>query len=776
MNSQRRKITVGGAVQGVGFRPFVYRLARDLHLAGWVANSGQGVFIEVEGGPEPLEEFLIRLETDKPSAAIVQSLRVSRLPPAGLGEFEIRPSSKDGEKTAFVLPDIATCLDCLREIFDPANRRHLYPFTNCTHCGPRFSIIEALPYDRGNTSMKKFAMCAECEREYHDALDRRFHAQPNACPNCGPHLELWDAKGKILARCHDALLTAASEIRSARIVALKGIGGFQLFVDARNEDAVRVLRQGKHREEKPFALMYPSLESVREECRVSELEERLLLSPEAPIALLERRSQISNFKSEIAPNVAPGNPSLGIMLPYSPLHYLLMRELSFPVVATSGNLSDEPICTDEEEALERLQGIADVFLVHDRPIVRHVDDSIVRVMLDGEMMLRRARGYAPLPVAQIAPTILSLGAHLKNSVALSAGGSVFVSQHIGDLETPQAHAAFRNVVSDLPRLYEADPEAVACDLHPDYVSTRYAQQLGPPVIAVQHHYAHVLSCMAEHELNGSALGVAWDGTGLGTDGTIWGGEFLVVNEKSFERAAHFRQFRLPGGDASIKEPRRTALGVLYEIFGEKVFERRELIPVQSFSESELRLLRPMLRNAINAPITSSAGRLFDAVAALIGLRQEVHFEGQAALELEFAVQSGITEAYRFHLKGSEPLIIDWEPAVLEILSDIARGEESSVMTAKFHNGLTEAITAVARKIGETRIVLTGGCFQNKYLLEHSVRGLMHAGLDVYWHRRIPPNDGGIAVGQIAAAARVLRDEASSEERRIPSAEPCHAIA
>jgi len=776
MNSQRRKITVGGAVQGVGFRPFVYRLARDLHLAGWVANSGQGVFIEVEGGPEPLEEFLIRLETDKPSAAIVQSLRVSRLPPAGLGEFEIRPSSKDGEKTAFVLPDIATCLDCLREIFDPANRRHLYPFTNCTHCGPRFSIIEALPYDRGNTSMKKFAMCAECEREYHDALDRRFHAQPNACPNCGPHLELWDAKGKILARCHDALLTAASEIRSARIVALKGIGGFQLFVDARNEDAVRVLRQGKHREEKPFALMYPSLESVREECRVSELEERLLLSPEAPIALLERRSQISNFKSEIAPNVAPGNPSLGIMLPYSPLHYLLMRELSFPVVATSGNLSDEPICTDEEEALERLQGIADVFLVHDRPIVRHVDDSIVCVMLDREMMLRRARGYAPLPVAQIAPTILSLGAHLKNSVALSAGGSVFVSQHIGDLETPQAHAAFRNVVSDLPRLYEADPEAVACDLHPDYVSTRYAQQLGPPVIAVQHHYAHVLSCMAEHELNGSALGVAWDGTGLGTDGTIWGGEFLVVNEKSFERAAHFRQFRLPGGDASIKEPRRTALGVLYEIFGEKVFERRELIPVQSFSESELRLLRPMLRNAINAPITSSAGRLFDAVAALIGLRQEVHFEGQAALELEFAVQSGITEAYRFHLKGSEPLIIDWEPAVLEILSDIARGEESSVMTAKFHNGLTEAITAVARKIGETRIVLTGGCFQNKYLLEDSVRRLMHGGFQVYWHRRIPPNDGGIAVGQIAAAARVLRDEASSEERRIPSAEPCHAIA
>jgi len=765
MNRERAKVTVRGAVQGVGFRPFVYRLASELHLRGWVANSAQGLLIEVEGGRESLEQFMLRIESDKPPGAVIQGLDVSFLPPAGLGPFAIRPSSEGGPKSAFVLPDIATCADCLREIFEPGDRRHLYPFANCTHCGPRFSIIESLPYDRRNTSMKKFAMCADCEREYHDPHDRRFHAQPNACPSCGPHLELWDPDGDALAKRHDALLGAASMVREGRIVALKGVGGFQLLVDARSDDAVRRLRERKHREEKPFALMYPALESARSDCRISQLEERLLLSSEAPIVLLERKSPTSNLNPQIAPAVAPNNPCFGVILPYSPLHHLLMHELGFPIVATSGNLSDEPICTEQDEAVQRLQGIADAFVVHNRPIVRHVDDSVVRVMLGRELVLRRARGYAPLPIGQgikepaediRAPSTLALGAHLKNAVALSTGGSVFVSQHIGDLETQQANVAFRKAASDLPRLYDAVPKIIVCDLHPDYSSTRHAHGLEAQTISVQHHYAHVLSCMAENDLEAPVVGVAWDGTGLGTDGTIWGGEFLSINETFVQRVAHLRQFRLPGGDAAIRQPRRSALGLLYEIFGDEAFNRGELIPLQSFSGKELRMLKQMLRNGINAPITSSAGRLFDGVAALIGLRQEVRFEGQAAMELEFAVSPNITGAYQFAVQAGAPLVVDWEPAVLGVLEDLAHGETIGVIAAKFHNGLADMIAAVAREVGQPRIVLTGGCFQNKYLTEETARRLLDKGFQVYCHRRVPPNDGGIALGQIAAAGRIWR--------------------
>jgi hydrogenase maturation protein HypF len=774
---QRLRVTVRGAVQGVGFRPFVYRLATGLKLSGRVSNSTRGVFIEAEGPLSSLRDFLVRLQKEKPLRAVVQSLESSFVDAVGYSGFEICESEDHGDKTALILPDIATCVDCLREIVDPASRRFRYPFTNCTNCGPRFSIIKVLPYDRANTSMKKFAMCAECEREYHDPLDRRFHAQPNACPKCGPQLHLWAEDGTALAKRDDALRLAADAVRAGKIVALKGLGGFQLIVDACNEAAVVRLRERKHREEKPFALMYPSLDAARADCEISALEERLLLAPESPIVLLSRK--MDNQSPPIVPSVAPGNPNLGVMLPYSPLHHLLMGELNSPIVATSGNLSDEPICIDEHEALQRLHGIADVFLVHDRSIVRHIDDSVVRVMCGREMVVRRARGYAPLPIRVPSRAengesriVLAVGAHLKNTVALKIEKNIFVSQHIGDLETKQAYSAFYRAAADLPRLYDARIGVVACDMHPDYLSTKYAHELqeaatsgspprdlalgNPPLLAVQHHWAHVAACMAENELQAPVLGVAWDGTGYGLDGTIWGGEFLLAkNDSSFDRVAHLRQFHLPGGDAAIRQPCRSALGLLHEILGEECWNFSRLTADSTKSESAL--LRQMLAKNVNAPLTSSAGRLFDAVAALIGLRQRSSFEGQAAMELEFARQPGIRDAYSFGLRDTSPMIIDWEPMVRELLDDLKQHEQQGVIAAKLHNALVEMVVAVAKRIGEKQIVLTGGCFQNRYLTERTVERLNQEKFQAYWHQRLPPNDGGIALGQTVAASWLSED-------------------
>jgi len=763
MNCERLKIIVRGAVQGVGFRPFVYRLATELELNGWVSNSAQGVFIEVEGGRDSLQRFLLRLEKDKPPRAVVQSLESSFLDAIGHGRFEIRESENRGDKTALILPDIASCADCLREILDPTNRRFRYPFTNCTNCGPRFSIIEKLPYDRANTSMKKFAMCSECEREYHDPLDRRFHAQPNACPKCGPQLQLWDENGATISEQDNALRRAVDATRAGKIVALKGIGGFQLIADARNEGAVAQLRDRKHREEKPFALMYPALDTVRADCEVSSLEERLLLSPESPIVLLSaisNRRQSGSDQSTIAESIAPGNPNLGVMLPYTPLHHLLMSDLNFPVVATSGNLSDEPICIDEYEALERLHGIADLFLVHNRPIVRHVDDSIVRVMCGREIVLRRARGYAPLPITIKSKIVnreprimLAVGAHLKNTVALKIDNNIFISQHIGDLETKQAYTAFLRAAVDLPRLYSAKVDIVACDTHPEYLSTKFASELTPPKIPVQHHWAHVAACMAENEIEAPALGVGWDGTGYGLDGSIWGGEFLLaVKNGSFERVAHLRQFRLPGGDQAVKEPRRSALGVLHELLGENVWDEDLIRSV--FTNNELSILRTMVEKNLNAPVTSSAGRLFDAVSALIGLRQRASFEGQAAMELEFSADADLRDAYPFTLTEKIPMVIDWEPAIRGALGDIKSGGSRGAISAKFHNMLVQSIVTVARRIGEPTVVLSGGCFQNRLLIERAIERLREENFRPAWHQRIPPNDGGIALGQAAAAAMI----------------------
>jgi len=755
----RLRIALQGTVQGVGFRPFVYRLATDLRLTGWVRNTPAGVLLEVEGSPEPIKQFQASLDNQKPANCFIYSSEVTVLDPAGYTAFEIRESLA-GEKSAVVLPDLATCPACRAELFDSANRRYRYPFINCTHCGPRFSIIESLPYDRPNTSMKRFQMCPACRSEYENPADRRFHAQPNACPVCGPRLELWRRDGSKAAEREEALAGAARAIREGRILALKGIGGFQLLVDARNDKAVLRLRELKDREEKPFALMYPSLARAESDCQVSDLERQLLLSPAAPIVLLTAKA------AAISKHVAPRNPYLGVMLPYSPLHHLIMADLDFPVVATSGNAKDEPICTDECEALERLNGFVDLFLVHNRPVVRPVDDSVVRTLGGREAVMRRARGYAPLPVTlpDGEGSVLGVGAHLKNTVALAVGRQVFVSQHLGDLETPEARKGFEDAVAALQDLYETQPAGIGCDAHPDYESTRFAKAAGLPVTEVQHHYAHVLACMAENDLTSPVLGVSWDGTGYGLDGTVWGGEFLEVNDSSVARLAHLETFPLPGSEIAVREPRRSALGLLYRVFGDGAFEMTELPAVASFSAADRRLLKTVLAKGINCPLTSSAGRLFDGVAALAGLRQVSTFEGQAAMELEFACNGFESdESYPIEVRepvgGAErPILIDWKPLVRHVLADSGSCVPVGIIAVRFHNALCEAIVAIAKRAGQSRVVLTGGCFQNRYLTERAIRRLAQEGFRPYWHQRIPPNDGGISLGQVVAVSRAVSRE------------------
>ena len=775
-SSRRRlRIEVHGAVQGVGFRPFVYRLATGLGLLGWVINDTRGVFIEVEG-PEPdVRLFQERLVREAPPRAVVQQVDFLWLDPAGYERFEIRHSQTSGTKTVLVLPDIATCADCLAELFDPHDRRYGYPFTNCTNCGPRFTIIEALPYDRPNTTMRHFVMCPDCQSEYEQPADRRFHAQPNACPVCGPHLSLWSARGETLVEGDDAqvLRQAAVGLRQGLIVAVKGLGGFHLMVDARNAAAVALLRQRKRRPHRPLALMARDLDQVRTLCLVSEEAERLLTTPEAPILLLPRLSGAA-----VADNVAPGNPNLGVMLPYTPLHHLLLRTLDFPVVATSGNLTDEPICTDEHEALRRLGGVADLFLVHNRPIARHADDSIVWIVDGQAQLLRRARGYAPLPVtvAQPLPTVLGVGAHIKNTVALSVGAQVFISQHIGDLETLEATAAFERVIADFLRLYEAKPVAIAHDLHPDYVSTRWAQEvvragriallpIEPEelrLVAVQHHHAHLAACLAENKVVGSALGVTWDGTGYGTDGTVWGGEFLLGDAADFVRVAHLRPFRLPGGEAAVLEPCRVALALLWEILGENTWERDDLAPLREFSRSQRRLLAQMLQRGVNTPVTTSVGRLFDGIAALVGLYQRVSFEGQAAMALEFAADPSTRGAYPLVLEerreagATRPTwVLDWQPLLTALLDDLQHNVPVGIIAARFHNALVNGIVAVAQQVGHERVVLSGGCFQNRWLTEGAAMALRRAGFEVLLHRQVPPNDGCVSLGQVVVAAAKL---------------------
>lgn len=750
---ERWRITIHGLVQGVGFRPSVFRLARELNLKGWIQNSPSGVVLDVESSPEGLTEFTRRLKSEVPRHARIDNLESVRLDPKGYSDFRIIESDASGPRIAPVLPDIATCAECLYEVFNPKDRRHLYPFTNCTHCGPRYSIIESLPYDRGNTSMKGFGMCDACQAEYEDPDNRRFHAQPNACPTCGPQVQLWDNTGNVLADRNRAILAVASTLREGFVVAVKGLGGFLLLVDARSGDAVQRLRKRKGREEKPFALMYADLGMVSDDCIVSAEERRLMASSVAPIVLLRRKPS-----SAIDDSVAPHNPALGVMLPYTPLHHILMRGLGFPVVATSGNLTDEPICTDENEALERLQGIADFFLVHDRPIVRQVDDSIVRLIAEREMILRRARGFAPAPIHVSTPLVptLAVGAHLKNAIAIARDNEVVVSQHIGDLETVHAYDAFEKTVEDLTTLHGSAIERVACDAHPDYRSTRYAHQRASNVACVQHHYAHVVSCMAENDLTGPVLGVCWDGTGYGLDGTIWGGEFLEATLDGFSRVAHLGMFPLPGGEAAVREPRRAAIGLLYALVGSSLSDLSNIPALQRFSKTQISALIRMMERGTNCLQTSSIGRLFDAVSSLLGLCHVSSFEGQAAMEVEFLAESANSDdMYKLpiDLKRSPDgsLILDWSSMVHAMLDDLKTEELHGEIAARFHNTLIDGIVMIATIRDVEAVVLSGGCFQNRILIEGAIRRLRGKGFRPYWHQRVPPNDGGVALGQAVHA-------------------------
>lgn len=750
----RYHITIFGAVQGVGFRPFIYRLARQFGLNGWVSNHSGGVIIEIEGEKETLDRFLRSLPEERPAISSIQSMEVTELDPAGYPDFVIRGSDHSGSTTAVIMPDLAMCPDCLREMLDPSNRRYRYPFTNCTNCGPRWSIIRSIPYDRQNTSMHGFTMCPDCQREYDDPADRRFHAQPNACPVCGPSLTLTDSRGTFLARGNDALLQTARALSEGKIVAVKGIGGYHLMTDPFNDVSVRLLRERKRREEKPFAVMMPTIETAAQYCDVSAKEADALRGTAAPIVLV-RKKGTSGPSSGFSPSIAPGNPFLGIMLPYAPVHHLLMKELPQPLIATSGNLTDEPICIDDADALRRLGGIADLFLMHDRPILRHADDSIVRIIAGRESVLRRGRGLAPLPVMlEQAPdrTILAVGAHLKNTVAVNAGAAVFVSQHIGDLETEQSFQAFKESVNGLQHLYNLVPDVIAADAHPEYLSGKYAQSLPQPTQIVQHHAAHIFSCMAENRVSGELLGVAWDGTGFGDDGTIWGGEFFSWDGDEMRRIATFRPFPLPGGTAAVKEPRRTALGLLYEMTNGTLHGCDDLPPVKQFLPQQVETLRRMLLNGLNSPRTSSAGRLFDAVSSLIGLRHVMAYEGQAALELESLADMNADGPYPFTIGvlPSDPSVaqVDWEPMIRSVIDDVRSNTPPSVIAGRFHRTMAEIIVAVAERMGRTTVLLSGGCFQNAMLTERTILRLNEEGFVPYWHQRIPPNDGGISLGQL----------------------------
>lgn len=761
---QRRRLTVQGVVQGVGFRPLVYRLAVREGLAGWVRNDAHGVTIEVEGDPAALGRFTDALCREAPAAAAPRLGEPVPLPPAGAETFTILPGTAGGQGLPPVAPDLATCPDCLAELCDPANRRHRYPFIACAHCGPRYTVLEALPYDRERTSLRHFPLCPACAAEYASPADRRFHAQAIACADCGPRLALWDGTGGTLATDDAALLAAVGALRAGRIVALKGLGGFQLLVDARDEAAVARLRERKRRPAKPFALMVADVREARRLCRVSEAAAGWLAAPSAPIVLLERNRQAHRLA---APAVAPGNPWLGVMLPATPLHHLLLREAHMPLVCTSGNRGEEPICTDEREALSALAGIADLWLVHDRPIAQGADDSVLALRSDGPLLLRRARGFVPAPVAALetpAP-LLAVGGHLKNTVGLAAGGMATLSPHLGDLDSVAARERMGEALRTLQRLHGVTATAMVRDTHPDYAGTHHAEAQGLPVRAVPHHLAHAWAVLAEHGLRGPVLAVTWDGTGHAGTGhggegsdAVWGGEFLRVAGARWQRVAHLREFSLPGGERAIREPRLAALGLLHEMFGADLWRHAPAGWAEGFTTEERSVLPRLLGQGISSPRTSSAGRLFDGLASLLGLQQGRGFEGQAAMALEFAAQHGAnaadgpSTALPLRLTGAAPIVLDWEPLVRGLLQRRVAGEPVPPLAAACHESLVQAIVAIAQTVGQPTVVLGGGCWQNRRLLEGAMAALRGAGFTVYRPRLVPPNDGGLALGQLAAAA------------------------
>jgi hydrogenase maturation protein HypF len=757
---RRVRARVQGTVQGVGFRPFVYRLASELALAGWVLNDERGVLVEAEGEPAAVRAFLERLDADAPPLAVVEGVECEERAATAAQGFAIVASAPTGEPDAPVSPDSAACADCLGELRDPADRRFRYPFITCTNCGPRLTIVLGIPYDRPLTTMAGFAMCARCQAEYDDPADRRFHAQPNACFTCGPSARLLDAGGDPVppGAARDAVAAAAAALTAGAVLAVKGIGGYHLAARADSGTAVAALRARKHREDKPFALMAADLEAARGLVELGAEEEALLTAPARPIVLAPRRAGAA-----VADAVAPRSRELGVMLPYSPLHHLLLGDVGVPLVMTSGNVSDEPIAYRDEDALGRLRPIADRFLVHDRPIATRTDDSVARIVALGgsrrPLLHRRSRGYAPtslaLPVPAARP-LLACGAELKNAFCLAKGRRAWVGHHIGDLKEYETLRSFTEGIAHFEELFAVRPELVAHDLHPDYASTAYAlDREGVELVGIQHHHAHLAACLAEHGERGPAVGAIYDGTGYGTDGTVWGGELLVGGLEGFERAGHLWPVRLPGGDRAAHEPWRMACAWLVAANGEPG-------PVPPALEREVdpsawRHVARLVERGFAAPETTSVGRLFDAVAALCGVRARVSYEGQAAIELEAACEPSERGAYPLELTtGSGPLVLDARPTVRAVAADLAAGTPTGAVAARFHGALARATVAacatLAREAGLDTVALSGGTFQNRRLLEDTADGLARIGLRVLVPERLPPNDGGIAFGQAAIAA------------------------
>lgn len=751
----RRQIDVAGIVQGVGFRPYVYRLAIERKLTGSVANSPAGVTIEIEGPVEAVEEFVTRLPLTAPPLAHITQVWVRELQCNGDQEFRILASKRGDQVRTLISPDVAICEDCLRELFDPRDRRYRYPFINCTNCGPRFTIVRDIPYDRPYTSMAPFRMCPACQTEYDDPLNRRFHAQPNACWLCGPQVAFWDRQGQKI-KIENPVAEAAASLAAGMVVAVKGLGGFHLAVDATNERAVSLLRERKRRVEKPFAVMVPNLEAASQLCHIDPVARRALCTPQRPIALLPKKAL------DVLPDVvAPRNRHLGIFLPYTPLHHLLFAEGGFSaLVMTSGNLSEEPIAIDNHEAVERLSALADCFLVHDRDILRRCDDSVVRVVGGKARQLRRSRGFVPVPVflQDDVPEILAVGGELKNTICLTQGKNAFLSQHVGDLENVESYGFFEDAIEHLQRILEIKPQVVAYDLHPGYFSTRWAlERKGVELVGVQHHHAHVASCMAENHLEGPVIGFALDGTGYGTDGQIWGGEVLLADYRDFERVAHFDYVPMPGGEAAVREPWRMAVAYLDHHFGCE-FLRWRVPFVEELDARDTDLLLQMIERGVNSPKTSSCGRLFDAVAALVGIRRSVNYEAQAAIELEMAIAVGAKQdAYPLNINpDNTPWIIDTKPMFEGILYDLQSGVLPSLISQRFHNGLVEAFARIAEMIRDTRaqnrVCLSGGTFHNICLLTHLQARLEQRGFQVFTHAEVPAGDGGLSLGQAMIAA------------------------
>ncbi len=753
---RRARISVRGVVQGVGFRPFVYRLAHERNLTGWVCNTSGGVEIEVEGDEDALSDLLAALRRESPPRSRVEAVEASYHPVEGDTNFVIRKSRNQEGVRQLISPDIATCEDCKREILSSQNRRFAYPFTNCTNCGPRFTIIEDIPYDRAKTTMDEFAMCPQCQSEYDDPLDRRFHAQPNACSACGPTLELVDRHGASVP-CADPLETVGRLLMEGNVIAVKGLGGFHLVCDATDAAAVALLRERKRRPAKPLAVMIATIQEIEEHCAISTEERALLASPEAPIVLLRWKK----VRSGIAPVVAPKQKFLGVMLPYTPLHHLLLRKTGLPLVMTSGNLSGEPLVKGNEEAVAKLNGIADFFLLHDRAIHTRCDDSVC--LVEGlPQVLRRARGYAPNPIHlpfESRP-ILACGAELKNTVCLTQEKHAFLSQHIGDMGDEATLEHFYDTIRLYEHLFRIEPEIIACDMHPEYVATKAAHRLaaerGLQCIEVQHHHAHIVSCLIDNGIEGQVIGVVFDGTGYGTDGAIWGGEFLVADCRTFERAAHLEYVPMPGGEAAIKRPYRMALSYLYTLLGEDI--SLEGLPIGEVDPVERDVIAQQVQGRINAPLTSSAGRFFDAVSALLGVREEVDYDAQAAIELEMLAweETEDAESYPFSIDEEGPVrVVRLADTISAITHDVRKSVSPATIAYGFHRMIAALIASMCTVIAEERridrVLLSGGVFQNRLLLRLTTAAIKREGLRVFTHRRVPGNDGGIALGQAVVA-------------------------